>query len=63
MKVKEFRQKFTKRHNSSICRDLVGYDFSDDEQKKVALLNGRFQEVCPIFVQDAIEILEQMLIE
>ena len=60
-KVKQFQEAFAARNNTTICRDLLGYDFGDSEQKKAAFTSGKIAQVCPGFVQDAIEILGQVL--
>ncbi|MBA7478753.1 hypothetical protein ES707_14181 [subsurface metagenome] len=61
--VREFARRFEKRNGSSICRELLGCDISEPEGLKSAKENDLFTSVCPGLVQDAVEILEEMLAE
>ena len=60
-KIKEFQKEFAARYNSTICRELLGYDFRDSGQKKAAFSDGRVKEVCPCLVRDVIDILGRLL--
>lgn len=60
-KVKEFQEKFTARHGSTMCRDLIGYDFSKPEERAEAFASGKTMEICPKLVQDALEILDEIM--
>lgn len=60
-KVRQFREEFEARNKTIVCRELLGYDFRDDEQKKAAFTSGTVAQVCPGFVQNAIEILGRIL--
>ena len=62
-KLKEFQQKFTERRKSLVCRELLGYDFSDAKQREEAFASGKVYELCPCLVLDALEILEEVLQE
>jgi C_GCAxxG_C_C family probable redox protein len=59
--AQEFAAKFKERHRSINCRELLGYDLSKPEERKAALEKGVFTTLCPQFVQDAAEIVEQLL--
>ena len=59
--VKEFAEKFTLRNSSIICRELLGCDISTPEGIKTATEKDLFNSFCPKMVQDAAEILEEML--
>ena len=59
-KTKAFREEFVRRHGSLICRELLGYDFSDPEQRKAAFAEGKVFELCPMLVLDAIDIVRQL---
>ena len=61
--VIEFTNRFKARNGSVICRELLGCDISTPEGSKVAVEKGLFSSVCPRLVQDAAEILEEMLNE
>ena len=62
-KVIEYTNRFKARNGSVICSDLLGCDISTPEGMKEAQNKGLFSSTCPRLVQDAAEILEQMLNE
>ncbi|UCD76152.1 MAG: C_GCAxxG_C_C family protein [Phycisphaerales bacterium] len=57
----EFQQRFRSRNGSTICRELLGCDVSTDQGRQEAKEREVFDRICPGFVRDAAEILEQML--
>lgn len=59
----EFNKRFCDRNNSVVCKELLGYDVSDQEQKKILREKNAFRIVCPKMVSDATEIVEQLLSE
>ncbi len=59
--AQEFAERFKARHKSMLCRELLGYDLSKPEQRKAAFDKGLFTTICPQFVRDAVEIVEQLL--
>jgi C_GCAxxG_C_C family probable redox protein len=59
--VHEFVRRFTAKHGTAACNELIGYDVSIPEQLTKAENEGVFQEICPRFVQGAAEILEELL--
>jgi C_GCAxxG_C_C family probable redox protein len=59
--VKEFVKRFQERNGSIECRKLLGHDISTPEGYKIIYEKGLTKELCPSFVQDAVEILEQIL--
>jgi len=62
-KVEEYTKRFKTRNNSVTCRDLLGCDLSTPEGMKEAKDKGLFSSICPKIVQDAVEIIEEMLTE
>ncbi len=60
-KANEFTTKFKERYGSVNCRDLLGCDISNTENLHQARKQGLFQTICPAFVKDAVEILEDIL--
>ena len=60
-KIEDFTNRFKDRNNSVICGDLLGCDISTPEGTKEAHDKGLFSIICPRLVQDATEILEEML--
>ena len=59
--VKEFVDKFKSRNGSIICRELIGCDISTPKGMALAKEKKLIATLCPKFVQDAAEIIEQIL--
>jgi len=59
--VNEFVSRFKERNGSIICRDLLGCDISSPESLKSVQDKKLFRTICPKFVRDAGELLEQIL--
>ncbi|RLB07969.1 MAG: hypothetical protein DRG50_01235 [Deltaproteobacteria bacterium] len=59
--VKEFVDKFRSRNGTIVCKELLGCDISTPEGRELAREKGLFITICPKFVQDAAEIVEQKL--
>jgi C_GCAxxG_C_C family probable redox protein len=57
----EFNRKFTALHGSLSCTGLTGYDLSKPEEAAKAREKGVFTTKCPIFVSDAVKIVESLL--
>ena len=59
--VAQMARSFAERNGSIYCRDLIGHDLSDpDERAKVVQL-GLFTTTCRKCVVDAVELLEEIL--
>ena len=56
--VREFSKRFTERNKSTNCRDILGVDFINGDK---ALAKERVNALCPKMVQDAAEIIEEIL--
>ncbi|MBC8061836.1 MAG: GNAT family N-acetyltransferase [Clostridiaceae bacterium] len=59
--VKEFCDSFKAIHSSIICKDLLDFDLSKENGRKIAREKGLFTNKCPKAIKDAINILEQIL--
>ncbi len=59
--VREFIKRFRERHGSATCRELLGVDLSTPEGHEEARRRGLFAGRCPLFVAEAVEILEAIL--
>jgi C_GCAxxG_C_C family probable redox protein len=57
----EFNKKFKAKHGSLNCTDLTGYDLGKPEEMIKARDSGVFLKKCPVFVRDAVEIVEGLL--
>lgn len=58
--IGEFARRFKARHGSLLCKDLLGFDMSTPEGKETAKQPGSF-DICPQLVQNAVEILEDLI--
>lgn len=59
--VLEFVKRFKSLHGSINCTELLGYDLGSPEGMKLAEEKELFTTVCPKLVQNAAEIIEQIL--
>ncbi|GAI06412.1 unnamed protein product [marine sediment metagenome] len=59
--VREFVDRFKSRNGSIVCRELLGYDISTPEGMKLIKEKKLTTTLCPKFVQDAAEIIAQIL--
>lgn len=59
--VQSFIEEFETRHQTISCRELLGCDISRPEGHEEAMRLGLFETECPKYVEDAVEILEEML--
>lgn len=59
--VQEFVRRFKSRNGSIVCRELLGYDMSTPEGKRLVEEKGLIDTLCPKLVQDASEIVEDIL--
>jgi len=59
--VHEFIKRFKAKYDSIVCKEILGYDISKDEEFKQAQEEEVFQMICPKLVQSAAEICEDLL--
>jgi C_GCAxxG_C_C family probable redox protein len=59
--VREFASRFKARNGSIVCKELLGCDLGTPEGMKLAKETGVTATLCPKLVQDAVEILEEIL--
>lgn len=59
--VNQFAEEFQARNGALLCNDLLGVDVSTSDGREFARKEGRFDILCPKFVGDAAEILEEIL--
>ena len=59
--IREFAERFLERNESLECRGLLGLDISIPEEFEKAKAEKLTAKLCPKFIQDAAEILEEML--
>jgi C_GCAxxG_C_C family probable redox protein len=58
-----FNERFKERHQSVLCRELLGIDLGKPGELERAREMGLFEQVCPGFVREAAEIVSAMLEE
>ena len=61
--VVEYTSRFKARNGSVVCKELLGCDIGRPDGMKKAQEGGLFASICPKMVQEAAEILEEMLAE
>ena len=59
--MKDFNEKFKELHGSLCCRDLLKYDLSTPDGLQYIKDNGLWDRICPIFIRDAAQIIEELL--
>jgi C_GCAxxG_C_C family probable redox protein len=59
--IRKFAGKFRERNRTLVCRELMGVDVSTPEGFAEAKEKNIARTVCPKYVRDAAEILEEML--
>jgi C_GCAxxG_C_C family probable redox protein len=59
--VQEFSDAFEKKHGSIHCRELIGVDLRTSAGMAQAQEDGVFQNKCVRYVEDAAELVEQLL--
>lgn len=59
--VKEFTNRFEAIHGSICCRDLLEYDMNDPEELQYIKENGLWNTLCPGFIRNSAEIIEELL--
>lgn len=56
--IGKFNSFFLEKHGSLKCKELLGFDISDPDEKQKAREAGVFQSHCPEFLKTAASILE-----
>jgi C_GCAxxG_C_C family probable redox protein len=62
-RAREFIERFKERNQSTECRELLGMDLGEPGEYERAREMGLFEERCPKFVSEAVQILSVMLDE
>ena len=58
-----FLDEFEKENGSIICRDLLNCDISTKEGREFAIEKNLFKELCPLMVESAAKIAEDIIFE
>ena len=59
--VRLLAERFRSRHGTLLCRELLGLDLNDPEQLQYARDQGLFKTRCSGYIQDVVQILEDIL--
>ncbi len=59
--TEDFVEEFRRRNGHINCTQLLGYNLSKPEELKQAADERIFNEVCPQYLQDAVDILKKLL--
>lgn len=59
--VREAADRFKQRNGSITCRELIGHDLNDPQQRARVVELGLFNTTCSRCVLDAVDILEEIL--
>ncbi len=59
--VREFANRFISRNDFLLCRELLGCDISTPEGAQLAKEKKLFATICPKYVRDAAEIIDEMI--
>lgn len=57
----EFNRRFEELYGTLNCTELIGYNLSRPEEATKARESGIFVTKCPVFVSDAVKIVESLL--
>ncbi len=57
----ELIQGFNKKNGSLLCRELLGYHLIVPEELEAAKESGVFSTICPLLVQNAAELAEEII--
>ena len=60
-KVMEFKARYAEKHPSTMCRELLKHDISQPGEMEKVLKEGTMFSYCPCVVEDAIQILQEIL--
>ena len=61
--AEEYMNRFIKKNESVVCRELLGYDLSKPEEKAIILEKNLFRTVCPGIIRSAVEVLDEIIEE
>jgi C_GCAxxG_C_C family probable redox protein len=59
--VAEVANKFKEKNGSIYCRDLIGHDLGDPDERAKVIQLGLFKTTCGKAILDAVELLEETL--
>lgn len=60
-KTIEMMERFKQENGSYLCKDLLGYDISNPDDLKIIIEKELFTKFCPIMVESATKIVEEIM--
>ncbi len=60
-KANRFLSVFKEKHGTTICKELIGIDISDPNEKQKAAESGIFETKCPAFVSSSVQLMNEIL--
>lgn len=57
----QFEEKFCEKHGSCLCKEILGYDLSKEDEMAKIMEEKLLETKCPKVVLDACDILEEMI--
>lgn len=61
--TKEFKKHFVSMHGTTSCKELIGFDLSTEEGIENGKQAGVFKSKCPMFVETAVSLIEELINE
>ena len=61
--AEEFIRQFKQEHGSILCNGLTGIDISDAKARKAAIADGTFARLCPSYVESAVRIALDIVVD
>jgi len=58
--TREFLNEFKRKQGTIICKELLGYDLTIEDELKIIKEKELFDQVCPKFVADAVIMVEEI---
>lgn len=59
--TQDFIDRFKEKRQTIICKELLGYSVADPQEYQTIKDKKLFKAICPQLIEDAVEILEEML--
>lgn len=59
----QFMNRFIEKNGSVVCRDLLGYDLTLPDDKKIIAEKNLFKTRCPELIASAVQVLEEIISE
>jgi len=59
--TQDFIDRFKEKHQTIICKELLGYSVADPREYQTIKDKKLFKTICPELIADAVEILQDML--